>query len=141
MAKRTVLEKHNIECPECGIVTEHEAGTPFPAADTMVCKSCGRNQARAVLERVMGKQYLDLKKLSRWILVVTIPSLVVLIIGIYILMNPGSAGISRNVTVFLVVFSGILLALGLSFAGTLKWRQQMLERLAKEKNLNLIYPE
>lgn len=141
MAKKDNLERYEIECSTCKVISEYEVGTPFPPVETLVCRNCDKNHAKEVLQRVMGKQYRDLQKLSRWILLVTIPSMIVLIIAVTALVSPSTIGMPQSFAVFLLVFSAILLTMGLSFSGTLRWRQNKLKDLADEKDLTLIIPD
>ena len=140
-SKRPEDERYTIGCTVCGEETIHAVGTPFPPVERLVCARCGTSQAKPVLERVMGSQYSGMKKLGKWILLVTLPSAVVLVIGVWLFLNPQSRFLSEGLAIFLIISSTVLLAMALSFYATLRWRRRLLEKLAAERQLNMVMPE
>lgn len=128
-------------CPVCQHRNTYEVGTPFPPVSTLQCSNCGQSQAKEVLEAVMSDQDTHLKKLQHWMLLVSIPSLSVLVAGIWILISKTGGKAIQTLGIGMILFSVVLLALSMSFAGTLAKRRQMLRKLATEKGYQLHGPQ
>lgn len=134
-------ETYRVICETCGRTSEHEIGMPFPPVEALICHHCGASQAVQVLEKVMGRQDARMKRLQRWVLLVSVPSLIVLAIGIWLFFRAEGFMLSRGLPVFLILFSVILLAMSSTFSFTLKQRRRLLKKLADEKHLTMQAPD